>query len=210
MSGRAAAAVALIVMAKAPRPGLAKTRLIPALGAEGAARLAQRMLQHTLAQARAAALGPVWLLGTPTAEPADFGLPADHGLHLASQAEGDLGRRMQQAFQTVLKATACQAALMVGTDAPALEAATLRQAAAALQTHDAVFVPASDGGYALIGLRAAASLPAVFDHMPWSTPELMQCTRERLQAGGHRFAELPVVTDIDEPADLAHLPAGWL
>lgn len=202
--------VAVIVMAKAPRPGLAKTRLIPALGAEGAARLAQRMLQHTLAQARAAALGPVWLLGTPTSEPADFGLPAGHGLHLAAQAEGDLGRRMQQAFQAVLKDTGCHAALMVGTDAPALDAATLQQAAAGLQTHEAVFVPASDGGYALIGLRAAASLPAVFDHMPWSTPELMQRTRGRLRAGGHRFAELPVVTDIDEPADLAHLPAGWL
>ncbi len=202
--------IAIIVMAKAPRAGLAKTRLIPALGAEGAARLAQRMLQHTLLQAQAAALGPVWLLGTPTADAADFGLPADHGLQLAAQGEGDLGARMQRAFHTVLGASACRAALMVGTDAPALDTAVLRQAASVLTARDAVFVPAYDGGYALIGLRAAPVLPPLFDDMPWSTPQLMQRTRERLQASGCTHAETPAVADIDEPADLARLPAGWL
>jgi rSAM/selenodomain-associated transferase 1 len=201
--------VAVIVMAKAPRPGLAKTRLIPALGAEGAARLAQRMLQHTLQQARAAALGPVWLLGTPTAEAAAFDLPADPGLQLAAQGEGDLGQRMQRAFQAVFAASGSPAALMVGTDAPALDAPVLQQAAAALSTHSAVFVPAHDGGYALIGLRASPALPPVFDNMPWSTAAVMPRTRERLQASGCTWAELPPVADIDEPADLAHLPAGW-
>ncbi len=202
--------IAVIVMAKAPQPGLAKTRLIPALGAQGAARLAQRMLAHTLQQARAAALGPVWLLGTPGAEAADFGLPADHGLHLAAQGEGDLGARMQRAFAQVFATGDCKAALLVGTDAPALDAKRLQQAAATLAMHETVFVPAHDGGYALIGLQVATPLPPVFDDMPWSTPALMQRTRERLCASGHRRAELPAVADIDEPADLVHLPAGWL
>ncbi len=202
--------VAIIVMAKAPSAGLAKTRLSPALGAQGAARLAQRMLQHSLAQARAAALGPVWLVGTPTADDPAFELPAEHGLHLAGQGEGDLGARMARAFALVLQSPGLGAALMTGTDAPALDATLLRQAATALHEADVVFVPAHDGGYALIGLRAAVALPHLFDDMPWSTPALMQHTRERLQAAGCRWLELPPVADVDEPADLVHLPAGWL
>jgi uncharacterized protein len=203
-------ATPVIVMAKAPRAGLAKTRLIPALGAEGAARLAQRMLQHTLLQAQAAALGPVLLCAAPHARDPAFGLPADHGLQLMDQGEGDLGDRMARAFTAVLPAQG--RALMVGTDAPAITAAVLQAAAAALDTCDAVFVPAQDGGYALIGLRGApgAPLPPLFSGLPWSTPQLMAATRARLQAAQLQYAELPAVADIDEPADLAHLPAGWL
>jgi rSAM/selenodomain-associated transferase 1 len=203
----------VIVMAKAPRAGLAKTRLIPALGAEGAAALARRMLQHTLLQALAARLGPVVLCGTPRGDDPDFGLPADHGLQLSDQGEGDLGARMQRAFVAASADASTPAPLlMIGTDAPAVDAAMLQDAAAALATRDAVFVPALDGGYALIGLIAAAGapLPPVFDAMPWSTPQLMAATRARLAASGLRHAELPAVADIDEPADLVHLPAGWL
>lgn len=212
MNSGALPATAVIVMAKAPAAGWVKTRLIPALGAEGAARLAQRMLQHSLLQAQVAALGPVFLCAAPNAQDPAFGLPADHRLQLLDQGEGHLGERMSRAFRHVLKNPALHAALMTGTDAPALDAALLRRAAHALLQADAVFVPALDGGYALIGLRQrpGAVLPPVFDDMPWSTPALMQRTRERLQSSGCSFAELPPVADIDEPADLAQLPAGWL
>jgi glycosyltransferase A (GT-A) superfamily protein (DUF2064 family) len=73
------------------------------------------------------------------------------------------------------------------------------------------FVPAFDGGYALIGLRGRAVAPftAIFEQMPWSTPGLMAATRVHLAAAGLRHAELPPLPDIDEPADLVHLPAGW-
>ena len=100
------------------------------------------------------------------------------------------------------------AALMIGTDAPSIDAAMLQQASDALSDADAVFIPALDGGYALIGLRRRA--PTLFSGMAWSTATVMADTRERLRAAGLRHTELPAVADIDEPADLQHLPPGWL
>lgn len=197
----------VIVMAKAPRPGYAKTRLIPALGAEGAAALAARLLEASVTQALAAGTAGVDLCCAPDAEHLAFaGLAQAQGLRLSAQGEGDLGARMARAFERHLAPG--RAALMIGTDAPALDAAMLQQAARALQDADAVFVPALDGGYALIGLRRAA--PWLFGDMAWSTASVMADTRGRLRAAGLRHIELPPVADIDEPADLAHLPHGWL
>ena len=197
---------AVIVFAKAPVPGLAKTRLAPALGADGAAALAARMLQHALAQAVAAGLGPVELCAAPdTTHPTLQSAAARCGATLAAQGEGDLGERMHRAFARHLAQHG--AALLMGTDAPALDATRLRQAAQALQQHDAVFVPALDGGYALVGLRRADA--RVFAGMRWSHAQVMEHTRQRLREAGLRWAELPAVADVDEPADLVHLPAEW-
>ena len=83
------------------------------------------------------------------------------------------------------------------------------EAAAALLLHDAVFVPAHDGGYALVGLRAAPGnwLQALFSGMVWSTAQVMAQTRQRLASVGIHHTELQAVADIDEPADLVHLPS---
>lgn len=198
---------AVIVFAKAPVAGLAKTRLAPVLGAAGAAALAGRMLQHTLAQAMAAGIGPVELCAAPDAtHPALRAAAAAWGAALTEQGLGDLGQRMHRALARQLQQHA--QALLIGTDAPALDAERLRQAAQALQSHDAVFVPALDGGYALVGQRVAHA--ACFEGMAWSHPQVMADTRDRLRAAGLRWAELPPVADIDEPADLVHLPPGWL
>jgi uncharacterized protein len=198
----------LIVMAKAPLPGLAKTRLIPALGVDGAAQLAARLLEHTLHQARAAQLGNVILACVPDTAQAAFAAQARQGgVMLAAQGEGDLGARMQRQFERAFVQGAARV-IVIGTDAPALDAALLRRAADALATDDAVFLPAADGGYALIGLRRV--LPLLFDAMPWSTSAVMATTRERLSQAAVRHTELPVVHDIDEPVDLVHLPPGWL
>ncbi len=222
-------------MAKAPVAGYAKTRLIPALGADGAAKLALALLQHAVAQARQAALGPVDLCCAPdTTHPALAAL-AQGPVHASTQATGNLGARMAQAFACWLPGQS--PVLMTGTDCPALDAALLRQAAALLSgpaspdsgdltrdaarhaasdspgdappnaPFDAVFVPALDGGYALIGLRGPpARFAPLFTDMPWSTPALMAQTRLRLAQAGLRHVELPALPDIDEPADLAHLP----
>lgn len=199
---------AVLVMAKAPVAGLAKTRLIPALGAQGAAALAARMLRHTLDQALAGGLGPITLCAAPAATHPAFAEFADEGrLTIIDQGEGDLGARMQRAFDRALMTHA--GALLIGTDAPALDAAVLRAAHAALSDHDAVLGPAHDGGYVLIGLRRAE--PRLFSDMPWSTPQVLSRTRERLRDAGLRWAELPTLYDIDEPADLAKLDGwGWL
>lgn len=198
---------AVLVMAKAPLPGLAKTRLIPALGAAGAAALAARMLRHTLDEALAAGLGPVTLCAAPQASHPAFAEIAREGrITMADQGDGDLGARMQRALERAL--TAHAGALLIGTDAPALDAVVLRAAHAALTAHDAVLVPAHDGGYVLIGLRGMA--PRLFEGMPWSTPQVLALTRERLRESGLSWAELPALHDIDEPVDLVHLATrGW-
>ncbi len=197
----------IIVMAKAPIAGYAKTRLIPALGAEGAASLATRLLDATLAQAHSAGAAAVDLCCAPdTDHPAFARHAGTPGLWLSVQGDGDLGARMSRAFERSLAPG--RVALMIGTDAPALDAVMLREAARALQDADAVFVPALDGGYALIGLRRHA--PELFADMAWSTARVMAQTRERLRSAGLRHTELAAVADIDEPADLVHLPSGWL
>jgi rSAM/selenodomain-associated transferase 1 len=200
---------ALIIFAKAPEPGLAKTRLVPALGAAGAAALAERMLVHAAQAGAQAGFDSLEICASPdTSHPCFMQLARTHGLSLTLQGAGDLGQRMHRAFERVLARHG--QALLIGTDAPALDAAMLARAraGAVLKDHDAVFVPALDGGYALVGLRAPQ--PSLFDGMAWSTPRVMEDTRARLRRAGLRWAELPAVADVDEPADLVHLPAGWL
>lgn len=212
MSTGSAGLCAVIVFAKAPLAGYAKTRLIPALGVEGAATLAERMLGHAVRQAVAAGIGPVEVCCSPDASHAAFGgLAATFRLALTPQGPGDLGARMQRALARRLAPRAVPAvdgALLIGTDAPALDAAMLRRARDALAAHDAVFVPALDGGYALVGLRQPA--PGLFDGIAWSTSTVMARTRERIAALGLRCTELDPVADIDEPADLVHVPPAWL
>ena len=194
---------AVIVMAKAPQAGLAKTRLIPALGAEGAAALAAWLLDRILTQALATGLGPVYLCATPDpALPCWASWTHRAGLNVSPQADGDLGQRMHAALYSALLQQ--PAALLVGSDIPALDAHYLQQAAQALDTHDAVFGPTADGGYALVGLKRPQ--PMLFAGMRWSHPQVMADTRQRLAAGALRHAELPLLHDIDEPADLVHLP----
>jgi uncharacterized protein len=197
----------IAVMARAPVAGQAKTRLIPALGAAGAATLAARLLAHAVAQAAGAQLGPVTLWTTPdTLHPAFVQAQQGHAVALAVQGPGDVGARMLQVFASSF-ANSRTPLLLMGTDIPGLTFEVLRNAAAALQNHDAVFVPTLDGGYALVGLQAPA--PSLFTHMPWSTPQVMAQTRLRLKAAGLSHHELPALRDIDEPADLQHLPLAW-
>jgi glycosyltransferase A (GT-A) superfamily protein (DUF2064 family) len=92
-----------------------------------------------------------------------------------------------------------RALLIVGTDCPVLTPAHLQQAADALQSHDAVLIPAEDGGYVLIGLRRP--LPEVFKGVAWSTPRVLAQTEAQLRAAGASWRLLPALWDVDEPAD---------
>lgn len=200
-------AVRIIIFAKAPQAGRVKTRLIPALGGEGAAHLAQRMLQATLATAQAAALGPLQLcLSPPPGDPAwaEFAWPA--GVELRDQGDGDLGQRMARAVEEGVQKGI--PVLLIGTDCPQLTPALLRQAAEALSRHDSVMFPASDGGYVLLGLRH--SHPRVFAEIVWSSASVASSTRVRLAELGWSLFEGPQLDDIDCPDDLTKLPAGWL
>ena len=191
-------ATRIVVFAKAPVAGRVKTRLIPALGAEGAARLAREMLRQTLTEAAATGLGDPELCADP--DPAFWGnlLPGGPLRH-AAQGDGDLGERLARAAERVLGER--DNILLIGTDCPALDAARLRAAAQALTTHDAVIHPAADGGYVLLGLGRFD--PSLFAGIAWSTAAVAADTIARVRALGWCLAVLETLADVDEPEDLA-------
>jgi rSAM/selenodomain-associated transferase 1 len=200
---------AIIIFAKAPVAGFAKTRLIPSLGPLGAAALAHKLLDHAVAQALATGCETVDLCVTPdAAHPAFQRLTAQSQgyLELSLQGSGDLGQRMDRALTVALQQH--DRAILMGTDAPHLDTAVLQAAVQALNDHDAVFVPALDGGYALVGLTRAQ--PDLFSDMPWSTSQVMTESRNRAASASLRWKELIPVADVDEPPDLVHVPPGWL
>lgn len=198
-------ATRIVVFAKAPVAGQAKTRLIPALGAEGAAALAARMLRHTLAEALAADLGPVELCRTPAEDPLWTRLELPTALIATDQGEGSLGERMARASARVIAGG--EPLLLIGTDCPALDAARLRELAAALAVVDAVIAPASDGGYVALGLNRFD--PRLFEDIAWSTDSVTAATLERLSELAWSLRQFPPLRDIDEPEDLQHLPEDW-
>jgi len=164
-------------------PGRVKTRLIPLLGKQGAARLYARMRAKALRTGKSAGFMPKMLLST-------------------SQGPGDLGARMHRAFARALKEH--ESAILIGSDCPAMKAADLRAAARALRSGvDAVFSPAEDGGYALIGLRRNSR--RLFSGVAWGGPGVMAQTRRRLKALRWRWKELRTLWDVDRPEDVARL-----
>ncbi len=188
-----------LVFAKAPRAGAVKTRLIPALGAEGAAALHRQLLHRTLVTTTEAGLGPVELHGAPDVDDAflqDCG--RRFGVALLPQHGSDLGARMCHAFEAGLARHA--RVIIVGADCPVLTAQHLRDAQAALAAgNDAVLIPAEDGGYALIGLTQCDA--RLFDGIAWGTDSVLAATRARFKSLGWRWHELETLWDIDRPQD---------
>lgn len=199
--------VRIVIFAKAPLAGFAKTRLIPALGQQGAAELAQRLLAQTLHEALISQVGPVELCVTPSAVQAVWETLAISGtVHRTDQGDGDLGERMARAAKRVVDAG--ESILLIGTDCPQLDAAQLQQAARALQFADATLVPAFDGGYVLLGLNRFDA--RVFSGIAWSTSSVATDTMSRMKQLEWRVEILPMLHDIDEPSDLKWLPKTWL
>ena len=197
----------IVIFAKAPQPGSVKTRLIPALGADGAATLARRLLAHTLSQALAADVGEVELCMSPAPlDPAWQGVAIDSSIKQSAQQDSDLGARMAHAVKraTLQTQSADKSVLLTGTDCPALTAPLLKLAAQQLEHHDAVLLPAHDGGYVLLGLKSPC--PELFDRMPWSTSVVATETLRRMAELNLRVWQGPMLHDIDEPADLQHVP----
>lgn len=207
MSRTSSGGTRVLVFAKAPRPGLAKTRLVPVLGDEGAAALHARLVKHALETARRAGLGAIELHGAPADDDFLRDCAERHGAALIDQTDGDLGARMAAALESALAVSA--RAVLIGSDCPALTPRHLRAAARALhEGHDAVFAPAEDGGYALIGLTRCD--PRLLENISWSTAAVMDETRERLLALGWRWRELDTLWDVDRPEDYERLVASRL
>ena len=198
--------VRIVIIAKAPRPGYAKTRLIPALGSQGAAALAQQMLRHAVRIALQANVGRVELCAAPNkGDPAWAALALPTQMEWSDQGDGDLGERMARAALRTLHRG--ESVLLIGTDCPQMDASHLQRAAASLQNHDACLTPTVDGGYALLGLTQFHA--SLFSHMPWSTAAVAAQTQARAAAIPWTLHLLDTLRDVDEPCDLLALPAGW-
>lgn len=193
--------IGIAILAKAPIAGLAKTRLIPHLGADGAAALQRWLLQRTVATAVIADLGPVTLWCAPDIHHPEFAVCRAFGaVTLRRQPDGDLGTRMHTA---IAESSTPAGTLVIGTDCAVLTPGVLRRAAESLQQHDATLVPAEDGGYVLIGMRQPGEY--AFEEVEWSTGRVMEQTRARLATMNWQWREFPPLWDIDRKEDFERL-----
>ncbi|MEL6902326.1 MAG: TIGR04282 family arsenosugar biosynthesis glycosyltransferase [Cyanobacteria bacterium J06606_4] len=209
----------LLLFLRYPQPGHTKTRLIPALGADGAARLQRQMSEYLLGQiCRPDWSVEIYFTGGSLAE-----MQAWLGKRLVyrPQIEGDLGARLCAGFRASFRAedrqSGCAApssqprirregvssrrVVAIGSDCPDVSAVHIRQAFRALAHKDVVLGPAQDGGYYLIGLRHLQV--GLFQNIDWSTPVVFQQTYEKVLQSELSVSTLPVLSDIDRPADLA-------
>ncbi len=206
----------LVIFTRAPVAGKVKTRLIPALGPAGAARLHRAMTEHTVRSLEplAGQAGVRLLIRYHTdrdwerdpgdlsgPDPAERMLRSWLGAHLAyaCQGPGTLGDKLIRAFADSFREGA-RRVLIIGTDCPDLDPRVIREGFVLLRRHDVVLGPARDGGYYLVGLRRM--YPRLFLAIPWGTDEVLQITRTRAERLGLSVGRLPVLDDVDRPEDL--------
>jgi glycosyltransferase A (GT-A) superfamily protein (DUF2064 family) len=214
---------ALIVFARAPQLGRVKTRLVPALGEQGALDLYRAMLRHTLQVADQFNADELILACTPDTHNCEL-RAMGHAVQATLQVQcgADLGARMLHALRASLQMH--EIALLIGSDCPSLSSSDLEAARSRLVTQEGgerseqnlsgcdtathgtqmVFVPATDGGYVLVG--ATKPCAEIFYEMPWGSSEVMNVTRQRLHEKAVDWQELQAQTDIDRAEDLLMLP----
>lgn len=194
----------LLVFARVPVPGRVKTRLIGALGEQGAAAVHRALLRRTLEAARdiAEVERELWWDHAPAPGDPAAGLAVAFGMTGRVQQGLDLGERMARPLAQTL--ASAPAAVLIGSDCADCDGAYLRSSFVALAQADAVLGPARDGGYVLIGLRRVD--PGLFAGLPWGGDQVLALTRARIEALGWRWHELPCRQDIDRPEDLAGFP----
>lgn len=191
----------LIVFTRTPEPGSTKTRLIPALGHDGAADLQRAMTEHIVRRAsllRGSRGLPVEIryVGGSESQLRDW---LGDGVAYRPQGDGDLGARMDAAFHQAFLAGHPRA-VIVGSDCPGITSARMGQALDALDGHDLVLGPAHDGGYYLIGLRRP--VPELFDGPAWGTETVLEQTLAIAERLGLAVRLLEPLGDVDRPDDL--------
>ena len=192
----------IIIFAREPVIGQVKTRLIPALGKEGATELYRRLLDHTIEKVISSDLSPVNLSITPESHLKYFEQMSlfDH-FKLTIQHGSNLGMRMYNALLAGL--SDYSKVVLIGTDCPFLNADDFQQAIIALDDNDMVFSPAEDGGYVLVGAKKV--LPGVFNFIDWGTDRVMEQSRLALINHQISWLELSEQCDIDVESDLRKL-----
>ena len=197
------ASTSLVIMARAPRAGHTKTRLMPALTADEAAGLYQAMLLDTIERLGFLSELELWLAFTPEDERGWFETNIDSEVQLMAQRGDDLGQRMHHIVED-RRSGGAEAVLIVGTDLPTLPEEYVLQAADLLgEDNGVVLGPTEDGGYYLIGLREPDI--RLFERIDWSTASVFQQTLRQAEAAGKFVSRVPSCFDIDEPADLERL-----
>ncbi len=193
----------LMQFAREPIPGRVKTRLQPYLSAAQATNLHSEMVLHTTRTLCRSAVGPVQLWVDGDTRAALFQQCLQLGAEVVrAQCQGDLGRRMAQAFDLGLRHSA--AVILVGSDAPGIDKAYVSEAASLLERAELVLGPAHDGGYVLIALRSCQ--PQLFRDVDWGSDEVLKQTLVRAQSLNLEVALMSVIPDIDRPDDLRLLP----
>jgi rSAM/selenodomain-associated transferase 2/rSAM/selenodomain-associated transferase 1 len=194
------ALAAISIMAKAPIAGFAKTRLIPLMGAWGAARVQRQFIAQTICAAQQARIGAITLWCAADTQQRYFrALQKLQSTACEAQVGRDLGERMRRCAEHHFSQAEAAPLLIIGTDCPLLSPGRLQEAARSLAHSDACLIPAEDGGYVLLGLKKM--IPEVFSNIDWSTSRVMSQTQERLAQAGASLAVLPELWDIDEPHD---------
>ncbi|MBX7074161.1 MAG: TIGR04282 family arsenosugar biosynthesis glycosyltransferase [Pirellulales bacterium] len=191
----------LTVFAKYPAPGMVKTRLSTAIGAEQAAALARAMLICTLDRFAAASSRPTVACDPPETL-RDFQSLVGDRWRLTPQSTGDLGQRLANHFDGAF-ATGVEKVVVIGADSPTLPVANVEDAFRRLAKAAVVLGPSDDGGYYLIG--ASRETPPVFANIDWSTPRVWSQTVNQLQSAGIPYSVLPRWHDIDDATDLERL-----
>lgn len=197
------------LMCKAPRPGEAKTRLARSIGDDKAAQLAAAFIRDVAARLALICCDTdrarLHVFFRPAGARDEIARLVPPDADLTPQVDGDLGEVMRATLRHMLSAGA-RAAFVMGSDVPTMPPALLHDAISLLERPGAraVFTPAADGGYVLVGLNNPALYP-LLDPLPWSTPEVMDLTRARARALGMDIAETAPWHDVDDADDLDRL-----
>ncbi|BAZ14863.1 hypothetical protein NIES4071_67330 [Calothrix sp. NIES-4071] len=188
----------LILFTRYPEPNRTKTRLIPTLGAQGAANLHREMTEHTLSKVIPLSVSIEVRFTGGNLELMQAWLGSN--FIYQPQGEGDLGERMARAFNDSFQRGAETKTIIIGSDCPGINAQILTTAFAHLNEVDLVLGPALDGGYYLIGLRRL--IPELFKNINWGTSQVGKQTIDIAQSLGLYQAYLAPLADVDRPEDL--------
>ena len=186
----------LIIFVKTPRPGAVKTRLAAEIGAAAACHAYRRLVMTVLD--RMQVIPETELRFAPDDAGPEITPWLRNGWTARPQGEGDLGERMARAFEDAGADGACRV-VIIGSDCPDVTAADIEQAWLALEEHDLVLGPATDGGYWLIALQQPQ--PSLFHDIPWSSEHVLQETLQRATAAGLRVHQLRTLSDVDTAED---------
>ncbi len=196
----------LIVFTRYPEPGTTKTRLIPLIGAEGAADLQRKMTEHTLSQVKRLSTS-CGIAVEIRYEGGDKNLMQTwlgQDFEYRPQGSGDLGQRMKRSFQDAFRAGATTA-VIIGTDIPEITEGIIQKAFDVLQQKNMALGPAKDGGYYLIGLQKnslSQAVPDLFTGITWGVRDVLKKTIKIAKHSGLSFTLLDVLKDVDHPEDL--------